>query len=100
MDKNSGLNNFIIPAGGKRVVLLMADTTSALAGKNGGAVTMKASISGKKGWQQHPTDPKRSEWGNGGLFYHYTPVGGKEKTVAYTATDYYPVLGDAFTIKN
>lgn len=91
-DKNnsSGLNSFVIPQNQARSLRLTADTTSALVGDKTSGVSIKGTINGKKGWQQHPTDPKRSEWGQGSFYYYYTPVGGKENAMAYTASDSYP----------
>lgn len=92
-DVNSALDNLTVPVDGMRRFIVVADTTNMLVGKTSGdTVTLTGQISGNTGTFPS-SDPKKPFWSGGGIFYHYTPIGGKENAYAYNQTDSYPVMG-------
>lgn len=96
-DVNSALNNLTVPVDGMRRFIVVANTNNMLVGKTtSGTVTLTGQISGNTGTFPS-SDPKKPFWSGGGIFYHYTPIGGKENTYAYNQTDSYPVMG--YTLK-
>ena len=54
------------------------------------SVNLSAKISGTTGWSG-------TAWNTGNLFYYYTPVGGTENAVPYSASDSYDVSGASMT---
>ncbi|MBP7992038.1 MAG: hypothetical protein KAZ30_00070 [Candidatus Magasanikbacteria bacterium] len=91
-DVNGALDSLTVPVGSSRRFMVVANTTNSFTGKMSGAVTVSGKIAGTTGTFPS-SDPKKPFWSGGGIFYHYTPVGGSENVAAYNQTDTYPVVG-------
>jgi len=85
------MSNITIGPGAAITFIVTADTSNMGTSKTSGtSVTLSAKIAGSTGWSG-------SAWNTGNLFYYYTPVGGSENTVPYSASDSYEVSGSTMT---
>ncbi len=99
-DTNSLLDNFTIPVGSSRTLILVADTTAMFNGKASGVGQITVSVSpkldGATGYDAS-ADEFEDNWANGVVEYYYTPVNGSVNSEAYVASDSYDVVGTSLS---
>lgn len=102
-DTNSLLDSFTIAPGASRTLILAADTTDAADGKTSGTITVSGKLDGTSSYLSTDTGAVTHSggeqyWGNGVLYYFYTPVGGSENSNEYNASDSYDVEGSSLSL--
>ncbi len=99
-DLNGLLDNFTIPVGSSRTLILVADTTAMFNGKASGVGQITVSVSpkldGATGYLASNT-AYEDNWADGVVEYYYTPVNGSVNTEAYSASDSYDVVGTSLS---
>ena len=88
---DGSFDHVLINPGQTQVFSVYADTSHIKDGVVAGMSSFSATIPGTVGYSAGDVVDEH-DWANGGIGYFYTPFGGVENTVSYSASASYPIL--------